>query len=135
MKKKTIILITLIIFGIGIFLTYNQLNHTSYENVMSEMIDESEEIWEITVENKRSNTEVTIKDKELFKEIIDKPNDMELKKQNDIPSIDYFIIIQTNKRNYDIGLGEKGIHFGYAGSYSIVSDNILYQNISHLQFQ
>ncbi|SES02079.1 hypothetical protein SAMN04487944_11558 [Gracilibacillus ureilyticus] len=54
---------------------------------------------------------------------------------NDIPSIEYLITIHTNNRNYDIGLGEKGIHFGYAGSYSIVSDNILYQDVSHAQFE
>jgi len=102
---------------------------------MSEMIDESEEIKEITIENIRKNTKITIKDKELFEEITEKPNEMELKKQNDIPSIDYFIIIHTNKRNYDIGLGETGIHFGYAGSYLIVSDNILYQNINLTEFE
>ncbi len=135
MKKKLIILTSLIIFGIVIFLVYNQLRVTTYDKVMLEMIDESEEVEEITIENKIDNTKVTIKDKELIERITHKPKEMELKKQNVTPAIDYLIIIHTNKKNYDIGLGETGIHFGYAGSYSIVGDNILYQNLHHTKFE
>ncbi|GGM18494.1 hypothetical protein GCM10011351_00320 [Paraliobacillus quinghaiensis] len=134
MKKNLITILALIIFGVGIFLIYDQLNRTSYQNVMSDMIDESEQIIEITIEDKRNYIETTIEDKELFDDIIEKPKEMQLRKQNDLPSMDYLIIIHTNKRDYDIGLGKTGIHFGYAGTYSVVGENILYNNINQIKF-
>ncbi|WP_280771932.1 hypothetical protein [Salipaludibacillus daqingensis] len=131
MKKSSMIKLALsvILIVTGVFI-YDKMKNTTYEDVMSEMIGEEETIKKIKIDNMRANSQFKTEDKERIEKLMSEPLNMEMKKSNEIPKIDYMIVIHTDNKNvYDLGLGENGAHLGYSGSYEIVSDNELYQLI------
>lgn len=136
MNKKLLVLIGLFIVGIAIYILFNQMKYTTYEEVIADMVSEDEVVKKINIENTRGKVydtsqkvEFETQDNKIIETILDKPSDMKLKRHDKIPTWDYTITFytDTNKR-YEIILGKTDAQIGDA-FYEFVSENELYQLI------
>ncbi|MDC3425137.1 hypothetical protein NC797_11535 [Aquibacillus sp. 3ASR75-11] len=136
MKKRSIILVSIIVIGIGTWLFINdQMKYTTYGTVISDMVNQEEAITEISIESTRKDNMFRTNNKQIINKIVNEPSQMELKKQNKIPTVDYMITINTDTyKDYLIMLGKNHIQIGTKGQYKIVKNNNLYQLIENADF-
>lgn len=134
-KKSSIIVILLVILGTSGWFIIDQTKYTTYESVISAVIDENANINEIEIEDMR-NHRITYSDsQDVFQKITQNTNSMQLKESDELPKIDYIITIKTNKGTYDMFLGEKSVHINTMGIYEIVEQNTLYDNVENTDFE
>ncbi|MDC3413200.1 hypothetical protein [Terrihalobacillus insolitus] len=136
MKKRSIILVAIIVIGIGTWLFINdQMKYTTYGTVISDMVNQEEAITGISIESTRKDNMFRTNNKQIINKIVNEPSQMELKKQNKIPTVDYMITINTDTyKDYLIMLGKNHIQIGTKGQYKIVKNNNLYQLIENADF-
>ena len=134
--KKKIILIGIVFVGVGIgIFTFTQVNNTTFEEVSADLINEDETIRRIAIENTRAqntgqtqNTKFETDNADLIEKIWGDSSDMQLKRQDEIPTWDYTITIYTDIDSYEIILGENDAQIG-DNHYQIISANLLKQAI------
>lgn len=120
MEKKQIIGLVIVIVLIGSYVLYNQLQKTTFQEVLSNVIEKDESIVKVTIEINepllRKTESVTIEDPKVIKELMNL--DFKVEKSRNHEGMENLIYIRTNK-------GSHQIYFSY--NYVVVGGETYYK--------
>ena len=115
-KKKIVglsILITTVLVG---YFLLEQSKKTTYEEVISSLIDEDEKVEQITVYSQiplvSKTASATINDQKLIKNILNQQIKLKEVEPRELPIITTTLVIKTNKDSYEIGFDPNSIMIG-----------------------
>lgn len=121
---------------LGIFHVTYDMKLTSYEDVVSVLIDEEDTIIRMTIEDMETRQRFQTEDPEIIEKLFSIPPGMEMRKMDRHRYIDnYHILFHTdNRNNISFSVGEESLAvFGISDTnyYAITEDNQLYQFIEN----
>lgn len=131
--RKILVILLIAVIGLGAYIFY-QDKYTTYGEVTSALILDGT-VNRVVIHNPRSDFRFETSDIEIIEKIIYKPSNMSIKRNNEIPTIDYFMYIYTENSTidkFDIALGEDKIHI-WNSYYKVTDDNKLYMIIQNIE--
>jgi len=141
--KKHVASFLIMVFSVlavlGIFHVTYDMKLTTYEDVLSEVLDEEDTIIRMTIEDMETRQRFQTEDAQIIEKLFSIPSGMEMRKMDRHRYIDnYHILFHTDNRvNISFRVGEESVSvFGTSDTnyYEITEDNQLYQFIENKEW-
>ncbi|GGK36234.1 hypothetical protein GCM10010965_31520 [Caldalkalibacillus thermarum] len=133
-NKKFLIVFLLVILGVGVFLIVDQMKTTTFGEVLTNLLDEDENITEIYIHYyypPEEEKKMVLNDKDEIDQFIEQSSDMILKPTNKLYDAGYIMFFRTDNETYAMTLGRNEILrvSGHVKDYQIVGENQLIEVI------
>ncbi|MDQ0353055.1 hypothetical protein J2R98_002916 [Alkalibacillus filiformis] len=124
-KVVPITLTVILVFLGGVLFYIEQSKHTTMEQVIADEYGEEFEIERLEIDRRINRTNTTIEDEELLREWHEVLNDLEVKRQEGWPRVDY--ILDFNSSQYRMELDEYGNIYVDRQNYYIFNPEEVYE--------
>ncbi|MFT4415797.1 hypothetical protein ACLM5H_18215 [Fredinandcohnia humi] len=116
MNKKNILGVSVLIFALVGYFLFEQSKKTTYEEVMANLLNEDEQVEQMTVYSQiplvTKTASATITEQKLIHNILNEEIKLKKIEPRKLPEINTTLVIKTEKDSYEIGFDEISIMIG-----------------------